>query len=654
MHTKRLTFIVLALCALAGAPPAPAQAPGIITYQGRVTNNGAAFTGNGQFRFVIYRAGPPPTTDWSHDNSSVGAAMPATAVVLPVSNGLFSVGIGDTSVPGVQTPIPASIFANSGLRIRIWFSDGVVESAVVADHAITSTGYSMLAMTVPDSSITAAKLANGSVSSAKIAAGAVGSTQLADDITLANLHLAGTGFGNGTETVTLDAATGAGQGALFTLRNGGGTPTWSLDSDTTLRGSHMQFFDAFGQRTMSFESHSGAGSGGALVEVANHLGQTRLTLDGDGAAGGGQITLQDEDGTTSVNLRGAKAADGGGRLDLSSHLGVLTATLDGDVNFGGVLALRDGQNYETVYLSAAPSFGEGAYLSLRNGFNMPTLILDADASGDAASLSLYNAAGNLTVLVDGDEGTGVGGVIQVRDQSGSVRAELDGQNASGGGELVLDAANGTTTVNLRGADSASTGAQLQMYQADGQRTVNLDAQGSTGGGVMELFKSNGVRTIYIDADNGGEGRISTQVLEITGGSDFSENFDIRENRVLPGMLVRIDAGRPGELAVADCAYDRAVAGVVSGAGGVKPGLMMGQRGSLADGQHPVALTGRVYCLVDADLGAIEPGDLITTSDTPGHGMKVTDHTRAQGAIVGKAMTPLASGRGLVLVLVSLQ
>jgi len=83
-------------------------------------------------------------------------------------------------------------------------------------------------------------------------------------------------------------------------------------------------------------------------------------------------------------------------------------------------------------------------------------------------------------------------------------------------------------------------------------------------------------------------------------------------------------------------------------------MMMGQQGSLADGEHPVALTGRVYCMVDADQGAVEPGDLITTSDLPGHGMKVADHSRAQGAIVGKAMTSLDKGKGLVLVLVSLQ
>ena len=81
---------------------------------------------------------------------------------------------------------------------------------------------------------------------------------------------------------------------------------------------------------------------------------------------------------------------------------------------------------------------------------------------------------------------------------------------------------------------------------------------------------------------------------------------------------------------------------------------MGQRNSKADGKYPVALTGRVYCYVDATEGAIVPGDLITTSATPGHGMKVDDHARAQGAIIGKAMTALESGKGLVLVLVSLQ
>ena len=67
-----------------------------------------------------------------------------------------------------------------------------------------------------------------------------------------------------------------------------------------------------------------------------------------------------------------------------------------------------------------------------------------------------------------------------------------------------------------------------------------------------------------------------------------------------------------------------------------------------------AVPGRVWTLCDAAAGAIEPGDLLTSSNTAGHAMKVTDHARAQGAIIGKAMTSLSEGTGLVLVLVSLQ
>jgi hypothetical protein len=151
------------------------------------------------------------------------------------------------------------------------------------------------------------------------------------------------------------------------------------------------------------------------------------------------------------------------------------------------------------------------------------------------------------------------------------------------------------------------------------------------------------------------GTTRTDGLEITGGSDLSESFDIDgAGEVRPGMLVSIDPDRPGRLRVASSAYDRTVAGILSGAGGVNPGMVMGQKGSLADGEHPVALTGRVYALADASAGPIQPGDLLTTSPRPGHAMKVTDHARAQGAIIGKAMTPLAEGQGLVLVLVSLQ
>lgn len=154
------------------------------------------------------------------------------------------------------------------------------------------------------------------------------------------------------------------------------------------------------------------------------------------------------------------------------------------------------------------------------------------------------------------------------------------------------------------------------------------------------------------------GTTRTRVMRITGGSDLAERFDvggIGAIRPEPGMVVSIDPEQPGRLVVSSLAYDRTVAGIISGAGGINSGMIMGQEDSIADGALPVALTGRVYALVDTSNGPVRPGDLLTTSSIPGHATVVGDASRAHGAVLGKAMTPLAAGeRGLVLVLVSLQ
>jgi hypothetical protein len=100
-------------------------------------------------------------------------------------------------------------------------------------------------------------------------------------------------------------------------------------------------------------------------------------------------------------------------------------------------------------------------------------------------------------------------------------------------------------------------------------------------------------------------------------------------------------------------YDHTVAGIVSGAGDIRAGITLGQNGVI-HGNTLVAIAGRVYCKAEALSSPIEPGDLLTTSNIPGHAMKATDKERSQGAIIGKAMSSLASGKGLVLVLVNLQ
>ena len=157
-----------------------------------------------------------------------------------------------------------------------------------------------------------------------------------------------------------------------------------------------------------------------------------------------------------------------------------------------------------------------------------------------------------------------------------------------------------------------------------------------------------------------DGTTRVRILEIVGGSDLAEPFVVSRTRdeaaaVEPGMVVVIDPDTPGGLTLSSEPYDRKVAGVISGAKGLKPGMVMkAEDNELATGDHPVALTGRVWCRCDTSTGPITPGDLLTTGRVPGHAMRVADHTRAQGAVLGKAMTSLSEGTGLVLVLVTLQ
>jgi hypothetical protein len=136
------------------------------------------------------------------------------------------------------------------------------------------------------------------------------------------------------------------------------------------------------------------------------------------------------------------------------------------------------------------------------------------------------------------------------------------------------------------------------------------------------------------------------------GADCAEQFDIANAELVePGTVMAL--GEDGVLEESQSAYDKRVAGVISGAGSYKPGIVLGQQGSQPN-RKPIALVGRVYCKVDAQYGAIETGDLLTTSPTPGHAMKAQDPLRAFGAVLGKALGPLRAGKGLIPILVALQ
>jgi hypothetical protein len=353
---------------------------------------------------------------------------------------------------------------------------------------------------------------------------------------------------------------------------------------------------------------------GGQMALRNNAGAARVQALGQSGAGGGEVSVFDEDGTEAIELLGAEIAGEGGQIMIRNAAGTSTIELDGDS-------------------------GDAALMSLRNTAGSSRITLDGDSAG-AGFITMYQNDGSTGVTIDADAGTNVGGLLSVNDSVSAARVQIDGESTGTGGEVRIFDDNGSETIELLGAETTTTGGQIIIRDSAGVSQIELDGEfGITGD----------------------PGRVVTPVLQITGGADLSEDFDVAGAEAIPGMVVCIDEKNPGKLVVSTAAYDPNVAGIVSGAGGVRTGLLMGQKKepgqehSLVDGKMPVALTGRVYCYVDATAAEIKPGDRLTTSSTPGHAMKVMDSARAEGAVIGKAMTPLAKGdKGLVLVLVNMQ
>jgi hypothetical protein len=222
-------------------------------------------------------------------------------------------------------------------------------------------------------------------------------------------------------------------------------------------------------------------------------------------------------------------------------------------------------------------------------------------------------------------------------------------NAGQPGTIVFQ---GIISQGFPPVDNVETLGRMQVRLETGPPPLNIKYS------TINFFLRNaGTPSMSIDewANMTIKGDVFTKGMRITGGADLAETFGVAETEAVePGMLVSIDPSGSGRMRVSNVAYDRTVAGVISGANGLNTGLTMIPTGMETGNSRAVALSGRVYTLADAAYGPIAAGDLMTTSGTPGHAMRVADYTRAQGAIVGKAMSTLLNGRGLVLVLVSLQ
>ena len=214
-------------------------------------------------------------------------------------------------------------------------------------------------------------------------------------------------------------------------------------------------------------------------------------------------------------------------------------------------------------------------------------------------------------------------------------------------------------------DAAGWGnAQVGAIQSDQtNHSAHLVFFTRNGAAFGERMRITNVGNVGIGTSTPTEKLHVTGNLKIEGSIDVTGNIkakyqDVAEwvessQPLTAGTVVVLDSSKSNQVVASTQSYDSGVAGVIS----AQPGLELGERG---EGRVLVATTGRVRVKVDASSGPIKIGDLLVTSDKEGFAMKSLPidiggaRIHRPGTLIGKALEPLATGTGEILVLLSLQ
>jgi len=138
-------------------------APPVVNYAGQVAVQGEPFEGIGSFKFALVSGqGTATISHWSNDGSSTAGSEPDANVSVQVSGGLYSILLGNASIPGMSSLDPAIFSSHSNLQLRVWFSDGANGfQQLTPDRTFASVPYALNAGSV--------NLGSGSISRSMLA-----------------------------------------------------------------------------------------------------------------------------------------------------------------------------------------------------------------------------------------------------------------------------------------------------------------------------------------------------------------------------------------------------------------------------------------------------------------------------------------------------
>jgi hypothetical protein len=626
MKTRGCSFFLL-LAVLAGTHNARAQGTAF-TYQGQLGDGANAANGSYDMTFSLYGAatGGNPTTS-------------VTNTATPVTNGLFTVLLNFGSGPfnGTRQWMQVGVRTNGGGSFQ----------PLGGRQELTPTPYAIAAESVI-----------GQIPLSQLPA----QLSLFSDPGTQNFFAgqsSGTASPGGQQNVAIGPST------LNSLTSGNyntATGTGSLGLDTT--GSYNSAFGIDALALNSTGSYNTAVGGDALSFSGTTYSNTAVGYGALGLTSGnyntavGAWALEDAGAgyqNVAVGAGALQNNSGGTENTAVGYQALVSSTGSGNVAVG-VTALQGNTtgNGNTALGSAALwvcsgtnniGIGNGGGDNLTTGsYNID--IGNTGQSGDNNVIRI--GSGQSQTFIAGNVGLGGATPQQTLSLNGGMNLDQSSLN-SGGFSTALSFGSGSGEGIASDRASGNADSFGLNFFTDFNKRMTIQQQGNVGIGTANpnsLLEVAG--NAYVDQN------LSVGSLTIRSGADLAEPFKISAGaEIVQGAVVIIDDQNPGRLKMSDTAYDTRVAGVVSGANGIHPGIQMHQEGMIDGGQN-VALSGRVYVQADATFGSIHPGDLLTTSSSPGCAMKVGDHSRAQGAILGKAMTGLNQGKGMVLVLVTLQ
>lgn len=485
-------------------------APAVVSYQGQVRVGGQPYSGTGYFKFAVVDAGGT-TNYWSNDGTSTGE--PSQAVQLIVTNGLFTVLLGDTSLGGMTRPLAATVFSGTERYLRVWFSaDGTSYTLLTPDRRIAAVPYALQA----EEAIHA-----GQADNATHAQEAVHAQQAP----WSGLSGVPDGFSDGVDNDTLaglacsDGQSPQWNGSAWVCANGVDTTTlWSL------------------------AGNSGTTPGTDFIGTTDNQALELKVNNGR--------ALRMEPHATSPNLIGGHSAN-------QVRSGVYGATIGGggESGYGNLVTDKYGTIGGGANNLAGDSLGttdDAGYATVAGGFDNKAYDMYSTVGGGASNQAANTAAtiGGGANNYAGGVGSTIGGGAQ-NDASGSIATIGGGQNnvASGnyatvpGGLHAAARHHGELAYASGGFNDTPGTAQTSVYVLRGMTVGNqakelwLDGQGQRitleSGRTMILDilivgreESNGesagyhIRTLVENVD--GTVRFSGSILLETLAEDDSE------------------------------------------------------------------------------------------------------------------------------------